>query len=170
MIVDRLDPALRQCAASRTDLSASVLGVVRDSLNQRRAEASRDVNTVGVDIENREARSIPVRIYRGGPAPATGDLLPLRGFRAGQSRHRSPPVCGVRATRALHGDLGRLSVGAGRPRVRLATPGLGNQSAAVRATGHGAEAGAASRRQFSRDGGVVGVDVGGIDHSEEGVR
>ena len=70
MIVDRLDPALRQFAATRTDLSASVLGVVRDSLNQRRAEASRDVNTVGVDIENREARSIPVRIYRGGPAPA----------------------------------------------------------------------------------------------------
>ena len=70
MIVDRLDPALRQFAANRTDLSASVLGVVRDSLNQRRAEASRDVNTVGVDIENREARSIPVRIYRGGPAPA----------------------------------------------------------------------------------------------------
>ena len=72
MIVDRLDPALRQFAANRTDLSASVLGVVRDSLNQRRAEASRDVNTVGVDIENREAQSIPVRIYRGGPAARTG--------------------------------------------------------------------------------------------------
>ena len=70
MIADRLDPALRQFAAARTDLSASVLGVVRDSLNQRRAEASRDVNTVGVDIEDREARSIPVRIYRGGPSPA----------------------------------------------------------------------------------------------------
>jgi alpha/beta hydrolase fold len=70
MIVDRLDPVLRQFAATRTDLSASVPGVVRDSLNQRLAEASRDVDTVGVDIENREARSIPVRIYRGGPAPA----------------------------------------------------------------------------------------------------
>jgi acetyl esterase len=70
MFEDRLDPALRQFAAARIDLSASVLGVVRDSLNQRRAEASRDVNTVGVDIENREARSTPVRIYRGGPAPA----------------------------------------------------------------------------------------------------
>jgi acetyl esterase/lipase len=70
MFEDRLDPALRRFAAARTELSVSVLGVVRDSLNQRRAEASRDVNTVGVDIENREAASIPVRIYRGGPAPA----------------------------------------------------------------------------------------------------
>jgi len=70
MFEDRLDPALRQFVAARTDLSASVLGVVRDSLNQRRAEASRDVNTVGVEIENREAASIPVRIYRGAPAPS----------------------------------------------------------------------------------------------------
>jgi acetyl esterase len=70
MFEDRLDPALQQFAAARTDLSPSVLGVVRDSLNQRRAEAAGDVNTVGVDIENREARTVPVRIYRGGPAPA----------------------------------------------------------------------------------------------------
>ena len=70
MFEDRLDPALRQFAAARTDLSASVLGVVRDSLNQRRAEASRRVNTIGVEIENREAASIPVRIYRGAAAPA----------------------------------------------------------------------------------------------------
>ena len=70
MFEDRLDPALRQFAAARTDLSASVLGVVRDSLNQRRADASRDVNTVGVEIENREAQSIPVRVHRGGAAPA----------------------------------------------------------------------------------------------------
>ena len=70
MIADRLDPALRDFASARTDLSASVLGVVRDSLNQRRAETARDVNTVGIDIENREVRSIPVRIYRSGPSPA----------------------------------------------------------------------------------------------------
>src|SRR5262245_11240188 len=69
MFEDRLDPALRQFSAARTDLSPSVLGVVRDSLNQRRAETAHDVNTVGVDIENREARSIAVRIYRGGPSP-----------------------------------------------------------------------------------------------------
>jgi acetyl esterase/lipase len=70
MVADRLDPALRQFAAARTDLSPSVLGVVRDSLNQRRAQAARSVNTVGVEIENRQARSIPVRIYRGSSAPA----------------------------------------------------------------------------------------------------
>ncbi|MCT7659351.1 alpha/beta hydrolase [Mycobacterium deserti] len=69
-VVDRLDPALRQFAAARSDLSLRVLGVVRDSLNQRRAETSRTVNTVGVDIENRDAGVVPVRIYRGGPAPA----------------------------------------------------------------------------------------------------
>jgi acetyl esterase len=70
MFEDRLDPALRQFAAARTDLSSTVLGVVRDSLNQRRAEASHAVNTVGVEIENRDFGGIPVRIYRGGPPPA----------------------------------------------------------------------------------------------------
>jgi acetyl esterase len=70
MIADRLDPALRPFASARTDLSAGMLGVVRDSLNQRRAEAARDVNAVGVDIENHGVGSIPVRIYRGGPSPA----------------------------------------------------------------------------------------------------
>ena len=70
MFTDRLDPALRPFAEARTDLTPSVLGVVRDSLNQRRAEAARDVNAVGVDIENRDVQSIPVRIYRGGPSPA----------------------------------------------------------------------------------------------------
>src|SRR5439155_9519789 len=59
-----------QFAAARTDLSSSVLGVVRDSLNQRRADAIRGVNTVGVEIENRDVGTITVRIYRGGPAPA----------------------------------------------------------------------------------------------------
>ena len=101
MIADRLDPALRDVASARTDLSASVLWVVRDSLNQRRAETARDVNTVGVDIENREVRvdsraHLPVRAV----ARAGGDLLPLRGLRARQSRHRPPPVRRVRATRA----------------------------------------------------------------------
>ena len=69
-IIDRLDPALRHLAEARTDLSPGVLGVVRDSLNRRRAETVKTVNDVGVEIENRMARSVPVRIYRGGPAPA----------------------------------------------------------------------------------------------------
>ena len=50
------------------------------------------------------------------------------------------------------------------PRVRLSASGLGDQSATVRATGRSAEARFASRRQLPRDGGVVGVDIGGIDH------
>jgi acetyl esterase/lipase len=69
-VTDRLDPALRQFATTRTDLSANLLGVVRDSLNQRRAESSRDIDPVGVEFENRDAGSIPVRIYRGGASPA----------------------------------------------------------------------------------------------------
>lgn len=69
-IVDRLDPALRHFADARTDLSPGVLGVVRDSLNQRRADAARGVDTIGVEIENRAVGSVPVRIYRGTSSPA----------------------------------------------------------------------------------------------------
>lgn len=47
-----------------------MLGVVRDSLNQRRAETAAAVSTVGMEFENRDAGDVPVRIYRGGPAPA----------------------------------------------------------------------------------------------------
>jgi len=68
--VPRLDPALRHLAAARTDLSPNLLGVVRDSLNQRRAETARDIDPIGVEFENRDFSSIPVRIYRGGAAPA----------------------------------------------------------------------------------------------------
>lgn len=69
-IVERLDPALRHLAEARTDLTPSVLGVVRDSLNQRRAEAARRIDTIGVEVENRTVASIPVRIYRGTSSPA----------------------------------------------------------------------------------------------------
>jgi acetyl esterase/lipase len=74
-IVTRLDPALRHLAAARTDLSPNVLGAVRDSLNARRSDSARQVQTVGVDIEQRDVpvggrASVPVRIYRAGPMPA----------------------------------------------------------------------------------------------------
>ncbi|RAV10299.1 alpha/beta hydrolase [Mycolicibacterium sp. GF69] len=69
-IADRLDPALRHLADARTDLSPAVLGAVRDSLNLRRAETVKTVNDIGVEIENGLAHSVPVRIYRGAPAPA----------------------------------------------------------------------------------------------------
>jgi acetyl esterase/lipase len=74
-IVERLDPALRHLAAARTDLSPPVLGAVRDSLNQRRADTARTADTVGVEIEQRDVppgpgRHVTVRIYRGGPPPS----------------------------------------------------------------------------------------------------
>ena len=68
--VRRLDPALSHLAAARTDLSPNLLGVVRDSLNQRRAETTKHVNSAGVEIEEREVDSVPVRIYRGAGAPS----------------------------------------------------------------------------------------------------
>ncbi|BBX17409.1 alpha/beta hydrolase [Mycolicibacterium duvalii] len=73
--VERLDPALRHLAAARTDLSPPVLGAVRDSLNQRRAEAAISTDTVGIEVEQREilaphGHRIAVRIYRGGPPPS----------------------------------------------------------------------------------------------------
>jgi acetyl esterase/lipase len=66
----RLDPELRHLAAARTDLSPSLLGIVRDSLNQRRADTARNVNYAGVEIDEREVASVPVRIYRGAAAPS----------------------------------------------------------------------------------------------------
>lgn len=69
-IVDRLDPALRHLSEARTDLSPGLLGVVRDSLNQRRAETARTVNDIGVEIEERVAHSVTVRIYRGAAPPS----------------------------------------------------------------------------------------------------
>lgn len=68
--MQRLDPALRHLAAARIDLSPHVLGVVRDSLNQRRAQTANDINTVGVEIEQRDVVSVPVRIYRGATTPS----------------------------------------------------------------------------------------------------
>ncbi|BBY78056.1 alpha/beta hydrolase [Mycolicibacterium parafortuitum] len=71
-IAERLDPALRHLVAARTDLSPPVLGAVRDSLNQRRAETARTADLIGVEVEQRDVavpagHSVTVRIYRGGP-------------------------------------------------------------------------------------------------------
>lgn len=72
--LERLDPALRGFAGARTDLSADQLGVVRTSLDQRRREAAQALDTPGVEIIGARValgrRSIPVRIYRGGPTPS----------------------------------------------------------------------------------------------------
>ena len=74
-VISRLDPALRHLVAARTDLSPPVLGTVRDSVNQRRAEAALHTDTIGIEIEQRDVvapdgHRITVRIYRGGPPPS----------------------------------------------------------------------------------------------------
>ncbi|MDY6995524.1 MAG: alpha/beta hydrolase [Actinomycetota bacterium] len=78
-LADRLAPALRHLLAARIDLSPSVLGAVRDSLNQRRAETAPTVDDVGVEVEQREirvpaGRLMSIRIYRGAPAPSPAVL------------------------------------------------------------------------------------------------
>lgn len=71
----RLDPALRQLASFRSDLSPEVLPAVRDSLNARRHEGAAALDTTGVDIADGfvsadDGRTIPIRIYRGGTSHA----------------------------------------------------------------------------------------------------
>jgi acetyl esterase/lipase len=69
-IANRLDPALRHLGEARTNIAAEVLPTFRESLNQRRRDEARAVDTTGVDIEETTAGAVPVRIYRGGPSPA----------------------------------------------------------------------------------------------------
>ena len=72
--LERLDPALHGFAEARTDLSSDQLGVVRTSLDQRRRDAAQVLDTPGVEIIGARValgrRTIPVRIYRGGPSPS----------------------------------------------------------------------------------------------------
>lgn len=69
---ERLDPALRAVATTRTDLSS--IGPIRESLDQRRHAAVADIDTAGVSIGEEvapgESGPVRVRIYRGAPAPA----------------------------------------------------------------------------------------------------
>ena len=69
-IDDRLAPALRHLLAARTDLSAENIGAVRDSLDVRRRETARLVDTTGVQMDDVDVAGIGVRIYRGGGEPA----------------------------------------------------------------------------------------------------
>lgn len=72
--LERLDPALHGFAEARTDLTTDQLGVVRTSLDQRRRDAAQVLDTPGVEIVGARValgrRTIPVRIYRGGPSPS----------------------------------------------------------------------------------------------------
>ncbi len=69
-VAHRLDPALRHLSETRTDLAADVLHTLRESLNQRRADAAATLDTAGIVIEEMRAAGVAVRIYRGGPSPA----------------------------------------------------------------------------------------------------
>ena len=69
-IDDRLAPALRHLAAARTDLAADNIRPTRDSLDARRLDTARLVETTGVQIDDDVVAGIGVRIYRGGGEPA----------------------------------------------------------------------------------------------------
>ncbi|MHA3022571.1 alpha/beta hydrolase [Mycobacterium sp. BMJ-28] len=65
-IAGRLDPGLRHLAALRTDLSSEALSRARASLDARRRDSARGVDTSGVQITEEFAGTIPLRIYRAG--------------------------------------------------------------------------------------------------------
>jgi acetyl esterase len=69
-VAHRLDPALRHLAESRTNLAADGLRTYRESLNRRRREEAQAVDVTGVAVDDTMVKSVPVRIYRGGPSPA----------------------------------------------------------------------------------------------------
>ena len=71
----RLDPALRDFAAARSDLLLETLAAVRQSLDERRAAALATIDSTGVDITDTTVPRVtgppvPVRIYRGTAAPS----------------------------------------------------------------------------------------------------
>ena len=119
-------PARPGAAASRGRPHRPVAGRARRRPRLAEPAPRRDgratVDTVGVDIDRREVAEARVgpgaHLPRRAAARARGDLLPRRRIRAGQSRHRPPPVRRVRAPRPLHGHLGRLPAGARTPLSR----------------------------------------------------
>jgi len=67
---ERLDPALRAVATTRTDFSLASIQLMREPFNARRREAAEQTDAQGVQIVEdtvaTEAGAVPVRIYRGG--------------------------------------------------------------------------------------------------------
>ena len=93
-------------------------GVVRDSLNQRRAESSRTSTPSASRSSTARRQSIPVRIYRGGPRPAPAVIYCHSGaFVLGNLDTDHRQCVRVRQARPLHGGLRRLPVGAGTPAI-----------------------------------------------------
>jgi acetyl esterase len=75
---ERLDPALRAVATTRTDFSAESIQLIREPFNQRRREAAEHTDARGVRIADDnvapESGGVAVRIYRGGEADPTGPV------------------------------------------------------------------------------------------------
>ncbi|WP_459979405.1 alpha/beta hydrolase fold domain-containing protein, partial [Mycobacterium avium] len=67
---ERLDPALRAVATTRTDFSPAAIELTRAPFNERRRLAAAQTDTAGVRIVDDDANGVDVRIYRGGPEPA----------------------------------------------------------------------------------------------------
>ena len=71
---DRLDPALRAIATTRTDFSLTAITLMREPFNERRRAAAAHTDARGVRIAEHkvaaETGDVAVRIYRGGPTPA----------------------------------------------------------------------------------------------------
>lgn len=67
---DRLDPALRSLATTRTDFSTAAIQLTRAPFNERRriTAGQTDAGDVRIVVDN--AGGVGVRIYRGGAAPA----------------------------------------------------------------------------------------------------
>jgi acetyl esterase/lipase len=68
---DRLDPALRDVATTRTDFSRAAIDLIRAPFNERRRVAAEQTDAPGIrigeDVVPAEAGGVRVRIYRGGP-------------------------------------------------------------------------------------------------------
>lgn len=67
---DRLDPALRALATTRTDFSAAAIKLTREPFDERRRIIARQTDAGDIRIDEDSAGGVGVRIYRGDPAPA----------------------------------------------------------------------------------------------------
>jgi acetyl esterase len=70
----RLDPALRAIATTRTTFSLDAIQLMREPFDQRRRESAAQTGAPGMQISEHnvagESGAVPVRIYRGGSATA----------------------------------------------------------------------------------------------------
>lgn len=73
---ERLDPALRDVATTRTDFSLDSIQLTREPFNQRRRETAERTDARGVRIADDTADGVAVRIYRGAVPDSVPDSAP----------------------------------------------------------------------------------------------